>query len=172
MDDSFEVFERKKVHEINIASILDSLVVVIFFLLVSTSFVQFTKLSVPPSGVTTITDPVKPPPLQPKFMGTNATNGLHLILAWGGNQPGQINREVTFLGDELKDRTQIFEETRSMVVQFNSQFPQEQTLQIGLAPDVYYQNLIAIMDGIIEVIPDVVLFSYAEVQARANGLKN
>jgi hypothetical protein len=45
--------------------------------------------------------------------------------------------------------------------------PKEKTLKVGLGGNLPFQNLISVMDGVRTTLPDVVLVSYNEAEARA-----
>jgi biopolymer transport protein ExbD len=160
--------KRKETPEINVVPILDMLMSVIFFLLLTTTFLQFTKQSVPPSSISKITDPVLPPPVTAKLIGVNRGNDIKLMLDWTGATPGHAEAKVT--KDPTKpDESQkaLLKATSDMINEFATKFPNEKTIQIGLGEDVNYQDLITIMDGSKDKLPDMVLFSYQEATLRA-----
>lgn len=161
--------KRKEVPELNVVPILDMLMSVIFFLLLTTTFLQFTKESVPPASVSTITDPIKPPPVAAKLMVFPDDKGLKLSLNWSGIHPGKIEKDFT-PSPENPDASEaeLLKSTTDMATEFNAQYPNEKTIQIGFGEDVPYQHLITVMDGVKEKLPDMVLFSYKEVAARKN----
>lgn len=170
MDDFLLKPQRRHVRHLNIVPILDMLTTVIFFLLLSTSFIQFTKLTVPPSQVSTITDPIAPPPLAPKLVVVKAGADLHrLILTWAGKEPGEDARPYRAATDPKKDVPELAALAGKMISDFHTKFPTEKSLQIGLGHDVEYQKLIAVMDGARENMPDIVLISYNEAESRARG---
>lgn len=47
-----------------------------------------------------------------------------------------------------------------MVQRFKEKYPEEKTVQIGMQSSVPYQWLITAMDGVRDILPDVVLTSY------------
>jgi biopolymer transport protein ExbD len=145
------------------------LISVIFFLLLTTTFLQFTKQSIPPSSVTKITDPVAPPPVSPKIIGVMKGTNLRLVLTWSGEHPGRAEKLVDLNADKSDDnQSAVLNATTELIADFNSKFPKEKTIQIGLGEDVAYQHLVTIMDGSKEKLPDMVLFSYQEAATRAN----
>jgi biopolymer transport protein ExbD len=159
---------RKEGIDLNVVPILDMLISVIFFLLLATSFMQLTKESVPPSSVSTITDPVAPPPLSARLICVEKGNVTRLILSWIGATPGQVSKEL-----ELKDgnsdeaRASLLTTVTQMVEDFSVKYPKEKTLQVGMGAKVPYQKLVTIMDAAKEKLPDVVLFDYSEAEQRA-----
>jgi hypothetical protein len=173
MDDFFEKPRRRLVRELNIVPIIDMLTTVIFFLLLSTTFMEYTKLTVPPSKVSTITDPVAPPPLAPKLAFVRQGSGYRLVLSWAGATGGEISKDFQpDAGTDLaspKTAQALLEFTKAAVGEFATKFPGEKSLQLGLGRDVAYQGLIAVMDGAREKMPDVVLISYDEAEARVRG---
>ena len=162
----------KKQHEmpdLNVVPILDMLISVIFFLLLTTSFLQFTKQSVPPSSISKITDPVAPPPVSAKLIGVMKGTDLRLLLDWSGAKPGKVEKVVPMNPDDLLgSQKALLDTTTEMIKNFSEKYPKEKTIQIGLGENVSYQNLITIMDGTKEKLPDMVLFSYQEAIARAS----
>ena len=164
LDDLFERPRQKKVRDLNIVPILDMFTVIIFFLLLSASFVQFTKLTVPPSATVTTTDAGKVLPKTPKlFVGATASGKLRLVLQWTGEQPGEL--KATANEEELRA------ESKKIVDTFLEKNPGESTLQIGLSSRVPYQSLIRVMDGARERMPDIVLLSHRETEARLSGVE-
>lgn len=166
MDGMFSKSHRRETPDLNIVPILDMLVCVIFFLILTTSFMKYTKQTVPPSAVSTITNPVAPPPLTPKLMCVKSKTGtgLRLLLTWSGTNPGQLDKETSAEVDD------VLNNSKEIIDSFMQKFPSEKTIQIGLGADVSYQTLITIMDAAKEKMPDMILFSYQEAQARADKL--
>lgn len=170
MLDLFDVSKKKhEMPDLNIVPILDMLIAVIFFLLLTTSFLQFTKQSVPPSSISKITDPVAPPPVSAKLIGVMKGTDLRLLLDWSGAKPGKVEKVVAMNPEDLPgSQKALLDTTTEIITNFSEKFPKEKTIQIGLGQDVPYQNLITIMDGAKEKLPDMVLFSYQEATARAS----
>lgn len=167
MDDMFSREHRRNQIDLNIVPIMDMLICVIFFLLLSTTFMGFTNLQVPPSAVTTISDPGKTEPLAPKMMAFIRDNALQIRLEWRGPKPGAQTAMVAPKLLEGRALT-VQDETRNMVKKFKEQYPNENTLQMSLSAEIPYQILIAMMDGAREQLPDVILYSYSEVDARTS----
>ena len=124
---------KKGIPDLNVVPILDMLISVIFFLILTTTFLQLTKESVPPSSVTTITNPVVPPPVAARFICIDKNNKTELILSWSGEHPGQLHKEVDQADPASDDsRNAILLATQDMITQFSNQYPNEKTLQLGL----------------------------------------
>ncbi len=157
--------------DLNVVPVLDTLVAVIFFLLVTTSFLQLNKLSVPPSSVSTITEPLRPPPLSPKLTAAVIGDRLRVTLSWSGLEPGRATSEVRLLKTHEEDGKALLEAARPLIQSFSEKHPGEKTLQIGLGAEVSYQNLIVLMDAAKDSMPDIVLISYREAQARTEFAK-
>lgn len=162
-----EIYRPKKreIGEIPLAPIIDMFVCVIFFLILSTTFSQVTKQTLPPSGVSVITDPVAPPPLAPKLLIKKRGLRLHLILRWAGVSPGEQIRELNIVR-ESDYSTSLYNEVLILVREFKLKYPNEGSLQVGLSSDLLYQTLITTMDSVRTQIKDIVLISYNEVDAE------
>ena len=165
MDDFFSKPERKSIRELNLVPVIDMFTTVIFFLILSTSFYGFTKLTVPPSKVSVNTDPLTPPPLGTKLMigssrrGESLPEGTYsLLISWVGSSPGQ--EETSASAADLQIRV------AEIAGRFKEKFPVEKTIQLGLQGSVPYQVLIHAMDGVRDKLPDIVLVSPEEASAR------
>jgi biopolymer transport protein ExbD len=171
MEELFTKPQRRHIKDLNIVPILDMLTVIIFFLLMSTSFMEYTKLTLPPSATATVSSAVKSPPLAPKiFMVKDGEDALKIMLMWGGAKPGEQVHRVA--GSKPNDvRAKIMKVTAGLTKDFNKKFPQEKTVQMGAGARVSYQDLISMMDGVRDSLPDIVLVSYAEAEARMRGRK-
>jgi biopolymer transport protein ExbD len=162
MDDFFVKPERKQIRELNLVPVIDMFTTVIFFLILSTSFFAFTKLTVPPAKVSVNTDPLTPPPMATKLvLGPASEGGVRLLLSWVGEAPGQETRTV--------ENAKVESEVRGLVEAFKKRFPKERTVQLGMGPSLSYQVLIHAMDGAREQLPDLVLISPDEAAARLSG---
>lgn len=151
MDDLFARPERKQIKELNLVPVIDMFTTVIFFLILSTSFFSFTKLTLPPSKVSVNTDPLTPPPLSTRLVIGKESGNYRYLLSWVGEAPGRDAGSAA--GVDLEAGV------REMLGRFKQKFPNEKTVQLGLAPGVEYQALIRAMDGARENLPDVVLIS-------------
>ncbi len=158
MDEFFPKLQKKHAKDLNIVPILDMLVTVIFFLLMSTSFIEYTKLSLPPSATVESATQSKIPPLAPKLKVIQRDAVYEVRLSWGGPNPGMTTVKAS-------SEALLEGETRKLVAAFSLKFPNEKTVQISMGRQVHYQNLISAMDGARDHLPDVVLSSYTEVDA-------
>ncbi len=164
LDDFFQKNHRREIRDIQIAPILDMLVAVIFFLLLSTSFMEFTKQTIPPSGVTTITDPVAPPPLNPKFYATQSGEQVRLILRWAGTDAGQLEKTIT-ANNSVPVDADLIKASADLVSELKKKYPNEKSLSLSFGADVAYQKVVTIMDGVRDAFPDLILGSYDEARA-------
>ena len=170
MDDLFERPHRRHVADIPIVPILDMLVAVIFFLLISTSFVQLTQQSIPPARVSTITDPLKPPPMGPKLLVLRKGAEIRMHLVWEGLRPGHWSQSVANASPgEITPATR--ETAGRLVAGFKELFPGENTLQIGFNKQAAYQDVISVMDGARKAIQDVVLISNEDTESQATQIE-
>ena len=173
LDEIFAKKPKKKIKDLNIVPILDMLVTVIFFLLLSTSFTEYTKLTVPPATTQAQEAAVPTPPLAPKLLLAGDRASPWLLLVWGGEKPGERSERITEC-DPSARRKQILEAAGKLMGEFSTTYPAEKSIQLGLGPDLPYQDLISVMDGTrgkagsdTESTPlDIVLISHAEAQAR------
>ena len=164
--------KKREIPDLNVVPILDMLVCVIFFLLLGTSFTQLTKLSLPPSAVSTISDPLAAPPLAPQLIATEKDGMVRLTLSWAGAVPGEAVRNVTAKPSETSaERNEILKAATELVHDLTARFPKEKTIRIALGAEMSYQKMVTIMDGVKEKMPDIVLTSYVDAQARADRAK-
>lgn len=149
--------------EPDLVPILDGLVCVIFFLLLSISFIGLTKLTLPPSATSEVSGDNQKPPLSPKLYVKQQDKNLRIELEWLGEKPDRI-----FVEQPRADKKGLNEElilgVRGLVTEFKSRFPEEKTLQMTMSPELTYQEMIAVMDGIRSQMDDIVLNSYEEIQ--------
>ena len=158
--------KRRRPGDINIVPILDMLTTIIFFLLLSTSFLEYNKVTVPPSGTVTVTTPASPPPLDPKMAIVRTPLGFEVRLRWVGAEAGAAGKTVPADDDVEKNLQTVVE---ALASDFKTKYPAERTLQLGLGRDVPYQNLITAMDALRPQLPDIVLISYADAESLAVG---
>jgi biopolymer transport protein ExbD len=161
--------KRKPVHDIPIAPILDMLVAVIFFLLLTTSFISITQQGIPPSIVAeTELDANAEPPLAPKIVVSRFQGGLRLTLRWSGSHPGQVSRDVRNPGNG-DFSVALLHECEWIADYFARQFPTLTSVQIGFTANVVYQDVITVMDGVRKKVPDIVLMSYTDTAQILGG---
>ncbi|MFZ9594974.1 MAG: ExbD/TolR family protein [Bdellovibrionia bacterium] len=157
MDEILLGRRRKHTPDLNIVPILDMLTTVIFFLLISTSFVEYTKLTLPPSStvVEQQTEAEKNPPLSPKLLIRRQSQGFYSSeLTWMGAHPSRLQVEMS--------ESELREKVGKQLQDFAQHFPEEKTLQIGLDPGIPYQVLIQVMDATGPYLPNSVLISYPQ----------
>lgn len=166
-DTFFEKPARRSQKDLNIVPILDMLVTIIFFLLSTAGFLEYTKLTVPPSA-TSVAAPTKTePPLSPRMYLVQSGADLRLVFAWTGGRPGQ--KSATIAGQGEDRRKSLLEQAKRFSGDFLESHPGEKTVQLGLGPDVPYQDLVTLMDGVRDALPDMVLISYDDAVGRASG---
>lgn len=151
--------KKKHVQDLNIVPILDMLTTVIFFLLMSTTFMEYTKLTLPPAASVVATGKNATQPLNPRLLLKGQGDGRYLsTLVWGGPNPGQSQNPA--------DASSLLEVVRKQVELFSKKNPEEKTLQVSLERNLPYQSLISVMDGAREHLPDIVLVSYHEADQQ------
>ncbi len=158
IDEILQKRPKKRMKDLNIVPILDMLTTVIFFLLMSTSFIEYTKLTLPPASTISSANSSAVPPVAPKMTVKNLNDGYLLELAWGGANPGLTKMNA-------KSDT-LVSQARELVQKFSATYPKEKTIQISMDRLVKYQALISVMDGVKESMPDTVLVSYQEAEAK------
>lgn len=162
---------RRHVQDLNIVPILDMLTTVIFFLLMSTSFLEYTKHTIPPSSTATVSNSSHEEPRTPKLFLTSPTpTNYRLLLRWGGKNPGEKTESIEVGGDSKTVRALLLKASTQVVKEFAANNPSEKTIQIGLGTHLPYQSLISVMDGVRPLIPDIVLISYSEAEAVMNAV--
>jgi biopolymer transport protein ExbD len=161
MDDGWEFRSRRRTQiDIPIAPVLDMLVAVIFFLLVSTTFVGYTKQSDSPSRVSTtdqFTAQPSGPAIAPRLLVTRDGDRVILNLRWRGSSAGQTARVDARGVGYSKELLRV---SGQLIDNFARRFPDEKTLRLGFNRSARYQDVITAMDGVLRTIPNVVLLSY------------
>ncbi len=163
-DDLFSIKKRDSSMELPIAAILDMMVSIIFFLLLSTTYYSLTFQSVPPSQTVTINDPLEPPPRSPRLLVTTSGANITAVLNWSGLEPG-VARIKTTLANPMQFDAMFSERLAQIVRQFKTKFPLEKSIQIGFGSDVNYQVMITTLESVTPLIKDVALLSYVETEA-------
>jgi len=161
MDSMFSRRKSRHILDLNIVPILDMFISVIFFLLLSTSFIALTKNTLPPSSTVTVSGADQKAPISPKLILKRSGGNLQLKISWQGERPG--NNIVTLEPSAVEhDPGLLIEKAHGMLMKFKEQFPEEKTLRIGLSAEMEYQKLVSLMDAARDLIPDAVLISYEE----------
>ena len=161
-------FQRHKIREMPIAPILDMMVAVIFFLLLSTTFIEYTKQTLRPADVHTTATAPEVLPLSPRLLVTRTKYWLSLNLTWLGTEPGHIIKNIANT-DPLEFSQDLVDASRSVAAQFREKFPDEMQIHLSFGPDILYQEMISVMDGTQTQLPDIVLLSYNEANEVATG---
>lgn len=159
---------KHRIPEVDLVPILDAMTSVIFFLVIAGTFIQYTKLTLPPSQVAP-PSPVPPqvestppePPMSPKIFTIRTDKELILALVWQGKNPDKITRKVAFVnGAKKSDELRVA--AKEIGNEFRKKFPEEKSLQLGFSGLTTYQQMIDIMDGVRKEIKDIVLLSSSE----------
>lgn len=156
---------RRHMPEPDLVPIMDALTSVIFFLLFSTTFMQLTQVTLPPSALTA-SKSSEELPLSPKFyLVIEKNNQLLLRLNWSGKNPG--HSEAVLARKSFRESSpELLQKTKDLLKQFKEKLNYDQSLQLALDADANYQELITVMDGAREVFQDLVLMSPEEVKNR------
>jgi biopolymer transport protein ExbD len=151
--------KHKGINELNIVPIMDMFISIIFFLLLSTSMMSYTKHVLPPSATRAVTESTDTSvPMNPKIYIIKNKEVYSAIFKWEGPQPGSNKIEIK--SDFMEAPEQLVEQIKNLVAEFKKQYPLEKTMQITMQSDLPYQILISIMDAVRELTPDIVLTSY------------
>ena len=157
---------RTHLKEIPLAPVLDLLTVVVFFLLLSTSFIEFTKETLPPSSTSVITDPSTAVPLSLRVFVVRKGTNFVVRTMWSGATPGEKSSEFS-PGSDANDRVRaIRERTSKFADELKIRFATESNVQLGLGSNVTYQEMIAVMDGVREHFDDLVMVSPKSVESK------
>lgn len=158
---------RKETPEPDLVPIVDCLVSVIFFLLFSTTFIELTKIIVPPSAVATATTAENKVPLSPKFYLDISGGMIELMLTWGGDNPGSIKGSVRRQDSKMVSEG-LEAKVKEMTDDFMKKHSSEKTIQIALSREANYQEMITMMDGLNKSTKnlDIVLMSPDEVKNK------
>lgn len=164
MFDDFGSKEEKYIPEPELVPVLDALTAVIFFLLLSTTFVELTKITVPPSQTEVITEPNAKPPVSARLYVKDQGGKLSLSLKWAGAHPDGIKRLVERRPDNSRSK-ELEDTVHELVTQLKAQYPEEKTLQMAVSENTTYQELISVMDGARHKMQDLVLLSPDDVNS-------
>ena len=167
MHDFLKKPKRTHVKEIPLAPLLDLLTVVIFFLILSTSFMEIRQNILPPSS-TIAAAPIenndnKTVPINPKLIMYRENNYGMLLLKWGGENPGELRKKVNLTKDGydfvLKNNV------RDLIKEFREKYPSEKTLQLGWQSKINYQTVLTVVDGVLVELRDLVFISPEEAES-------
>lgn len=163
MHDFLKKPKRHHVKEIPLAPILDLLTVVIFFLILSASFIEMRQNTLPPSSTITLAGAsakAEDIPVNPKLIMGIREGQIILLLKWFGANPGQLTRKLT---PGLKSYDFELKNSASLLLkEFKKNYPGENQMQLGWQGDIKYQKVLTVVDGIITEIKDLVFLSPEE----------
>lgn len=160
----FDSKSDNHITEPELVPILDALTCVIFFLVLSTTFVQFTKITVPPSQTSVVDKPIVDPPITPKLVVKSKPTGeINASLKWAGKAPGRSGDQL-ILKNPTERSLELEEKIEKLVKGFQEKYPEEKTLQIAFSKDVNYQQVITVMDGARKVVENLVLVSWTDAE--------
>jgi biopolymer transport protein ExbD len=165
MHDFLKKTKRRHVKEIPLAPILDLLTVVIFFLILSASFIEIRQDTLPPSStVVTKSDPLVPIviPLNPKLILGKNNGEMVLLLKWFGQTPGQIIKKLKLSKSNYD--ANLKQNTNDIVKDFMKKFPKESQIQLGWQGNIKYQTVLTVVDGVLTEMKDLVFISPEEAE--------
>lgn len=163
MHDFLKKPKRHHVKEIPLAPILDLLTVVIFFLILSASFIEVRQNTLPPSSTSLIkNDPTsfEKIPLNPKLIMVNENEKVTLVLKWFGVNEGQIFR--TLKTSQKNYNQELKSNATDIIREFKKNYPEESQLQLGWQKDIDYQSVLTVVDGTMLEVKDLVFISPEE----------
>lgn len=152
--------ERKHTLEPDLVPILDGLTAVIFFLLLSISFVGLTKVTLPPS-VASVTPANQEVPLSTRIRAYLDNSTIVVKLDWIGKNPGSMTENVVRVVPAEKNLA-LIEAVQRLTTKYKEKYPEENTLQLSLSESMSYQEMISIMDGALGQLKDIALSSYED----------
>lgn len=161
---------KRDVPHIDLVPILDGMTAVIFFLILSSVFLEYTKLTLPPSKTNLVSANDPKNPLAPKlFAIVRSSEKIEIVLTWQGDNAGYDRKEV-FRTDAKKKSLEIENAVKDMIAEFAKKYPNEKSIQMGISRTGTYQELISMMDGVRTNIQDIVLISPTEESLIGNRL--
>lgn len=165
MHDFLKKRKRRHAKEIPLAPILDLLVVVIFFLILSASFIEIRQNTLPPSSVSVMKDSTSDQsilPVNPKLIMVNINGEITLLLKWSGAKPGKILK--TLKEKEESYNVDLKQYASALVKEFKKSYPQETSLQLGWQRNINYQSVLTVVDGAMLEMKDLVFLSPEETE--------
>lgn len=161
--------ERKQTLEPDLVPILDGLTAVIFFLLLSISFVGLTKVTLPPS-VASVAPASKDIPLSTRIRAYLENSTVVVKLDWIGKSPGSMTENVV-RGNPTEKNLALIEAVQRLTTKYKERYPEENTLQLSLGESMSYQEMISIMDGALGQLKDIALSSYVDAENARQTLE-
>ena len=149
---------------IDLVPILDALVVVIFFLVLSISFTELTKLTLPPTQMADgppLDTQKTSPSFKPKLLASFKKGQIDLVLTWE-------DKKSQFLEDSLSrvagHSAQLEKTVALLVEKFKKKYPSEKTLQVSATKEATFQEFVTLIDGAKLQFEDIVMSSYKEAE--------
>lgn len=166
LNELFQRPKRRHVKELNLVPVIDMFTTVVFFLLLSSSFDTYSKITLPPSATVSVFESTdKEEPLTPKLvLLKNSDTEMELQLSWQGKTPGSLTEKIPM--QKATPRESLVTSAAKIVKDFAKKFPSETALQLGLEGELKYQDLISVMDGARETIASIVLISYENLAPK------
>lgn len=156
---------RRRIPEPDLVPILDGLTSVIFYLLLTAAFIEYTKLTLPPSMSSPAGAASTNVPLSPKILvKIKDARNLQITLKWAGTRPDQMTRIVA-RNTKVGRSEELENNVREIIAEFTERFKEEKTMSLGLSKMATYQEMVSVMDGIQSKLQDVVLIGPEEVDA-------
>lgn len=145
---------------IDLVPIVDAMTCVIFFLILSSTFIELTKITLPPSQVQVSSDNVSTDiPLESKlFLLLNPQEKLQVVMSWKGSQPGFLTKEVP-REDINKKNHELEQASIELIQEFKKTHSELKHIMIGMSSSSNYQEMISMMDGVRKFTSDIVLVS-------------
>lgn len=158
------ISKGKKAPHVDLVPILDALTVVIFFLVLSVSFSEYVKLTVPPTQITDSPPSTNEstPPISPKLIVKEVGSLIHVGILWSGKTPGSFSEKIVKSSNLNSD--QIYLTVESLTKKFKEKFPNENELQIGLTADLKFKQFITVTDAAKKSFKDIVMMSYEDAE--------
>ncbi len=168
MLDGLDIEVQESKTGLNLIPIVDMLTTIIFFLLMSTTFYNYTKHTLPPSA-TAVSEakPDQKPPLDLKVLAYfQGGNNLRVVYKWAGESPAELKEDFELKKpysrkgiDQLVGG--LFKLNEKMKKTIRSD---DKTIRMSMARNVPYQALISIMDSVKKDFPDIVLSESSDAE--------
>ncbi len=152
---------------IDLVPILDALVVVIFFLVLSISFTELTKVTLPPTQIVEESKSLLQNNIdlkkntKPRLLGNFTHEKIDLVLEWDDEEIKKITESIS---RELHDNFLLSRTVEKILYQYKIKYPGEKTLIISTTEDSTFQEFISIVDGAKIYFPDIVMNSYKNAE--------
>lgn len=148
---------------IDLVPILDALVVVIFFLVLSISFTELTKVTMPPVQV--VENPQKSessaPAVKAILLASFENGRINLIIKWNNESSSYLQETL----DRATSSAGSLEKAVAVLAEkFKLKYPNEKTLQVSATKDASFQEFVTLIDSAKPFFADVVMISYVEAE--------